>query len=168
MKDSINLFKEKCINEIEENIIQTVDQYLEAPESMAELVIKVKNAVNRLGCILVENILNSLDHGLRTSRERKQEWNIKVTESRKLLTSMGEIRFSHTLFCDKTGGESVYLLDELIGIGKDPRMTEDAEALVYLNGAADPYQRTGRMIAEGAEVSAQTVMNKVHSLRFSY
>ena len=72
-----------------------------------------------------------------------------------------------TLFKNKHTGEHEYLLDRVMGIEKHARLTEDAEAKLLEEAVQTSYRRGGEnaSLTEDA-VSKETVMNKIHSLRF--
>ena len=83
------------------------------------------------------------------------------------LTSLGEVTYKKTYFYNPQTGERCYLLDRLMGFGCGERLTEDAVARIY-EEAADSSYRKGGMNASisGIPVSKETVMEKLHSLRF--
>ena len=74
--------------------------------------------------------------------------------------------FKKTLFTNKHTGESAYLIDRLLGLDKHERMTEDAEALLFQEAVQTSYRRGGESCSLTAEVSRQTVKNKIHQLEF--
>ena len=47
---------------------------------------------------------------------------------KQLTTSLGDVRFRKTLFINKKTGCSEYLLDRILGIKSNERLTEDAQA----------------------------------------
>lgn len=72
---------------------------------------------------------------------------------------MGSVTYHKTLFKNKFTGEHEYLLDRIMGIEKHARMTEDAVQTSYRKGGENVS------ITEDT-VSKETVMNKIHALRF--
>lgn len=168
MKNIITYFNEKCIQKIAENITDLTEKFYQDPTSLADYVLGIHRATDELGRHLVETCLEDMDRAFRDSPERRQSWEIKKTDSRKLLTSLGEIHFHHTLFLPKDLPEKAgrYLLDEQIGLEPAARMTEDAEAAIYQAAAEHPYHQAGSSIHPSVEVSRQTVKNKIHALRF--
>ena len=85
---------------------------------------------------------------------------------KQLTTSLGDVRFSKTLFTNKETGKSEYLLDRLLEIDPNERLTEDAEARLLEEAVQTSYRRGGENISLTSEVSRQTVKNKIHDLEF--
>ena len=88
MSDIISYLNEKCIKNISENIQKLVDDYYGQPEDLTGLILGVKTETDRLGRLIVENILTGLDQALRRSPERRADWSVKETRPRKLVTTL--------------------------------------------------------------------------------
>ena len=166
MSDIISYLNEKCIKNISENIQKLVDDYYGQPEDLTGLILGVKTETDRLGRLIVENILTGLDQALRRSPERRADWSVKETRPRKLVTTLGEIQFQHTLYTNKHGESSCCLLDELIGLEAEQRMTDDAEAAILEEAVQTSYEKAGQAVHHTLCISRQTVMNKIHELSF--
>jgi hypothetical protein len=64
-------------------------------------------------------------------------------------------------------GEYCYLLDQLIGLAKHARISEDAEARILEKAFDSSYRKGGINACIGEqEVSKKTVIKKLHALDF--
>ena len=97
---------------------------------------------------------------------RRRDWVVEAHIRKQLITSLGTVAFKKTLFTNKHTGESSYLIDRILGLGKHERMTEDAQALLFQEAVQTSYRRGGEGCSLTAEVSRQTVKNKIHQLEF--
>ena len=97
---------------------------------------------------------------------RRESWVVEAHDDKRLTTSLGDVRFRKTLFTNKETGRSEYLLDRILGIDPNERLTEDAEAKMLEEAVQTSYRRGGEECSLSSEVSKQTVKNKVHRLEF--
>lgn len=97
---------------------------------------------------------------------RRRDWVVEAHIRKQLITSLGTVAFKKTLFTNKHTGESSYLIDRILGLGKHERITEDAQALLFQEAVQTSYRRGGEGCSLTAEVSRQTVKNKIHQLEF--
>ncbi len=112
-------------------------------------------------------MINSIDQLLRERQDLRRGWHIERRDETKLLTSLGEIRYHKTYFHNKETGEYGYLLDQLMGLEKHARISEDAEARMLEDAVESSYRKGGiHACIGGQEVSKETVMKKLHALRF--
>ena len=116
-------------------------------------------------CELLTAILEATDVEIaKATRERKAD-GLRVKErnvSRRLVTSLGEVEYRRTYY-ETSEGEYVYLLDHLIGVEPYERVSKALCAKLVNLSAEMSY---GKSVKHGnAEVSRQTVSNKVNSLR---
>lgn len=166
MKNSITYLNEKNIRKIAENIENHVTAFQSSPDSLTEFVLGIKTQMLNLGRIIVQDVLTGMNQSLCESCERKEDWSIKKYDTRKVLTSLGEVEFRHTLFQGKNGQGSRYLLDEIIGLEPSQRILEDAVANILKEAAATSYRSGGDKACETEQVSPQTVKNIIHGLSF--
>ena len=117
-------------------------------------------------CELLQVILEATDAEIaKAVRERKKD-GLRVKERnvvRRLTTSLGEIEYRRTYYDWTTEGEYVYLLDHLIGVEPYERVSKALCAKLVNLSAEMSYGKSVRH--GGAQVSRQTVSNKVNSLR---
>ena len=163
MINSIQHFQEKGVK----NLSEIFSHYTDDLTRFAEMVYGVTGEVTRLGLSMIEEELESYDKLLRKRQDLRKGWYIERCDETKLLTSLGEIRYSRTYFHNKETGEYCYLLDQLMGLEKHARISEDAEARILEEAVESSYRKGGIHASIGEqEVSKETVMNKLHALEF--
>ena len=162
MINSIKYFEEECISKFE----KLEDDFMKEPLKMAEYVIGLTEELHNLGLRMIQESLESMDEMLRKSKVRLNHWVVESHEKKQLITSLGTVTFGKTLFTNKETGKSEYLLDRILGIEKHERLTEDAQASLLKEAVQTSYRRAGEETSLTAEVSKQTVKNKLHELEF--
>lgn len=162
MINSIKYFEEECISRFE----KLENQFLKHPEQMAEYVLGLTAQLHQLGLKIIQESLEMMNRMLLESPIRRRDWVVEVHIRKQLITSLGAVAFKKTLFTNKHTGESAYLIDRFLGLDKHERMTEDAEALLLQEAVQTSYRRGGESCSLTAEVSRQTVKNKIHQLEF--
>lgn len=162
MINSIRYFEEECINRFE----KLEDDFLKEPSKLAEYVMGLTEELHNLGLKMIQDSLETMDALLNQSPIRRRSWVVESHENKKLITSLGEVNFRKTLFTNKETGSSEYLLDRLIGLDRNERITEDAEAKMLEEAVQTSYRRGGESASLMTEVSKQTVKNKIHRLNF--
>lgn len=162
----INSIQHFCSEEVK-NLEKIMVDYAGDMTKTAEMVRGVSEAVIKLGLSIIAEEWESYDELLRKRRSLRPEWYIVRRDETSLLTSLGSVRYRKTLFKNKGTGEHAYLLDRIMGIGKHVRMTEDAEAKILEEAVRSSYRKGGENAAITEDmVSKETVMAKIHALRF--
>lgn len=141
--------------------------YTDDPAKFAEMIQGVTKEMTRLELSVIEEELESYDQFLRERQDLRKGWYIERRDETKPLTSLGGIQYYKTYFHNKKAGEYCYLLNQLMGLEKHARISEDAEEKMLEETAESSY-RKGRINASigEQEVSKETVMKKVHELKF--
>jgi hypothetical protein len=162
MINSIKYFEEECISKFE----KLEDDFMKEPFKMAEYVIAMTEELHNLGLHMIQESLESMDIMLQKSPIRLRHWVVESHELKQLITSLGTVTFNKTLFTNKETGISEYLLDRILGLERNERITEDAEAKMLEEAVQTSYRRGGEEISLSTQVSKQTVKNKIHRLKF--
>lgn len=162
MINSIKYFEEECINRFE----KLEDEFMKNPQQLAEYITGITSELHQLGLQIIRESLESMDEMLQKSPVRKKNWVVESHMQKQLTTSLGEVRFEKTLFTNKNTGRSEYLLDRIMGLKRNERLTEDAKARLLQEAVQTSYRRGGEEVSLTSEVSRQTVKNKIHSLKF--
>ena len=168
MEESIQYFQEVFIR----NFIAARDKLYKAPKDLADFILEVNNEVRKLGCQLIKETLEGMDRLISNSNKRKMFWKIEKHDTKQLITTLGTVTFSKTLFTkkdekDEYGQEIMkYLLDIALGIEEGQRMTEDAKAQVYEEAVQTSYRRGGEAVNEKDHVSKEAVKSILHSTKF--
>lgn len=162
MINIIKYFEEECISKFEE----LERNFMLNPTNIAEFVYGITSEVHKLGLEMMKVSLESMDEMLQKSALRKEKWVVESHAMKTLTTSLGDVCFSKTLFTSKETGTSEYLLDRIIGLERNERMTEDAEANLLAEAVQTSYRRGGELASLETDLSKQTVKNKIHALKF--
>lgn len=162
MEKSILEFQENGIPSLEKSILK----FYEDPTKIAEFVGEVQENVLQLGLNIIKEQFEAIDAALCKSGRRKKNWEIVKHDEKSLTTTIGDLTFSKTLFRNKKTGERRYLTDEMLGLEKHARMTEDAAAKMLEEAVQTSYKKAGEEMSALSGMTKQTVMNKLHSLEF--
>lgn len=163
MINSIQQFQVEGIKRLSE----IFNNYTGDLTKIAEMVYGVTDEVTKLGCQMIAEEWESFDELLRNRKDVRKGWHIVRKDETSLLTSLGEVIYKKTLFKNTETGESCYLLDQLMGLEKHVRITEDAEARVLKEASESSYRKGGAHASiKGDTISKEAVMNKLHRLDF--
>lgn len=154
-------------NEISVEVLDKVtENFYKNPKDIAGFVKGISTELFRLGVMMIQETLETMDNILCENGKRKMDWVVECHKTKSLMTSLGEVTFKKTLFENKTTKERCYLLDRILGIEKNARMTEDAEAAMLEEAVQTSYRRGGEAASILDKVSKQTVKTKLHTLQF--
>jgi len=162
MINSIRYFEEECINKFE----KLEDEFMKEPTKIAEYVTGITEELHNLGLQMIKESLEAMDMMIQKSPIRLKKWIVESHTSKQLITSLGAVTFRKTLFTGRESNTSEYLLDRLLGLAPNERITEDAQAKLLEEAVQTSYRRGGEKTSLTAEVSKQTVKNKIHKLNF--
>ena len=162
MVKSIQHFNEKSVPVFE----KLEDEFLRNPSDIASYVTKLTEELHKTGIRMIEETLGYLDQMINESEARKLSWVVDRHEAKQLITSLGSVNYSKTMFKDKEEGKRSYILDLIMGMDPHERMTEDAEARLLEETVQTSYRRGGEEASILDKVSKQTVMKKIHALKF--
>jgi len=163
MINSIQQFQTEGVKKLE----KVFCSYASDLTKVAEMVQGVTDSVIELGLSMIAEEWESYDTLLHDRKDLRPGWQVIRRDEVTKLTSLGEVKYKKTYFRNPQTGDRCYLLDRLMGFAAGERLTEDAVARIY-EEAADSSYRKGGMNASmsGVPVSKETVMEKLHSLRF--
>lgn len=162
MVKSIKHFEEKSIKIFE----SLEDEFFKHPERMAEYITGITEELHKIGLLMLKESLENMNQLLKESGKRKSSWLIERDSQKQLITSLGMVCFTKTLFTNRDTGKMEYLLDRVLGMEKHERMTEDAQARMLKEAVQTSYRRGGEESSLESSVSKQTVKNKIHTLEF--
>lgn len=162
MFKSIQYFNEECAKKFE----SLENEFIRNPSDLATYVVKITEELQRIGVRMIQETLEDMDEMLNASSVRKKKWVVDRHETKQLITSLGTVIFEKTLFKNKQSGERKYLLDQLLCMGSHERLTDDAVARMLKEAVKTSYKRGGEETSILDDVSKQTVMNKIHELKF--
>jgi hypothetical protein len=160
--NSIKYFEENGIKNIEE--LEKI--FYKNPTDLASYVMGITEELHKLGLMIIRESLMQMNQFLCDSPMRKKQWVVEKHSTKQLLTSLGRVEYTRTLFTNKETKEETYLLDQIMGLGEHERITEDALARLYEETVQSSYRRGGEELSLTEEVSKETVKNKLHELQF--
>lgn len=162
MIKSIQYFEERSISKFE----KLENEFLKHPGDISSYVIGLTKELHEFGLQIIKETLELMNQMLRDSAIRKEKWVVESHDNKQLITSLGTVNYTKTLFTNKETNEMVYLLDKIMGIEKHERITEDALAKLLNEAVQTSYRRGGEEVSFESEVSKETVKNKLHALKF--
>ena len=127
MIKSITHFAEESINIFEE----LEDEFFKHPEKMAEYVIGITKELHKIGLLMIQESLEEMNQQLKVSRKRRNGWIVEKDTLKQLITSLGTVHFTKTLFTNKETGEMEYLLDRVLGLEKHERISKNGSKYTY-------------------------------------
>lgn len=146
-------------------ILKADETFFENVSKFSVLEQTVSDLSNRLAADVLSSILSDLDRMVRESSARKSEYNVQRTDSRSLISSVGDVRFQSTLYRKRDTGEFMYLTERLLHLPKNEHFTTVAEAKVLSESTVHSYQHAADQLSIGNQkVSKVAVMNKVHAI----
>lgn len=162
MVQSIQYFNEESVS-VFEDVIKKL--YI-TPTDIAGFVQGIKEEIVKVGLMIIKETFEEMDKMICDSGKRTMDWIVERHDTKSLLTSLGEVTYKKTLFENKQNGEMCYLLDQIMGIEKNERMSEDAVAALLTEAVETSYRKGGEAASLSDKVSKQTVKTKIHNLRF--
>ena len=162
MLNSIIYFEENCTKIFE----KLENDFLKNPKNFAEYVYGITDELYKLGREMIKESLEMMDRMLQESPVRRKKWTVEAHHFKTLTTYLGDVTFQKTLFRNKETKEASYLLDRILEVEPNQRLTEDAVAEMLKEAVQTSYRRGGEQASLAAQVSRQTVKNKIHALEF--
>ena len=162
MIKSIKHFAEESISIFE----KLEDDFFKHPEKMAEYVKGITKELHKVGLLMIQESLEQMNQQLKDSGKRTTGWYVEKDSQKQLVTSLGTVHFTKTLFTNRETGKMEYLLDRILGLEKHERITEDAVAAMLEDAVQTSYRRGGEESCLEGTVSKQTVKAKLHGLKF--
>lgn len=162
MINSIKHFEEESISIFE----KLEDDFFKHPEKMAEYIKSITKELHKIGILMIQESLEQMNQQLKDSGKRTTGWYVEKDSRKQLVTSLGTVNFTKTLFKNRETGKREYLLDRVLGLEKHERITEDAVEKMLEEAVQTSYRRGGEESCLEGNVSKQTVKTKLHSLKF--
>lgn len=98
MEEIIKYFADVFIT----NLYDAKIDFYKNPQSLAELVIATKKETDELGRLFIQSVLQEMDTLLKELPKRKSLWNVEhKADARQVLTTLGRVTFTRTLYVSK-------------------------------------------------------------------
>ena len=152
------------INTFVSGLLNAEEEFLEHLDSFTMFEETVSRLSNQMAADFIGLALTNADRMICDSGIRKSGYTVQRRRQRTLISIVGDITFTHTLYKDQRG-KSRCLLDELMHLPGRERFTAAAEAKLLNEAEVHSYQHAAESIkTNGQTVTKTTVMNKVHSI----
>lgn len=145
-------------------LLNAQEEFLEHLDQFSTFEETVNGLTDQVAADFIGLTLTAADTLIRESGKRKAGYTVQRSRNRTLISGVGDITFTHTLYKDSEG-KIRCLLDELLHLPNRERFTPVAEAKVLNEAEVHSYQRAADSIqTKGQTITKTTVMNKVHSI----
>ena len=141
-----------------------IGEFMCNPMDIASFTTGITEELHRIGQLLIQETLEEMDQMICGSGKRKQNWVVERHEKKHLLTILGDVYFKKTYFTNKETGITECLLDRILGLDRNERIAEDAEARILEEAVQTSYRRGCEDACFTSEkVTKQAVMRKTLS-----
>ena len=153
------------VNTFITGILRAEQDFIEEPGRFDKMEEAAGRLSSRLAADILGAALTEMDELIAGSPMRTERFAAQRHEQRTLITTAGDVTFTHTMYKELKTGKYRYLLDELIHLPNHERFSAPAEAAVLSEAAKTSYQHAADSMGKGMQkVSKTAVMNKVHGI----
>lgn len=146
-------------------LLEAEENFYSNPRDLYSLEKAVKATTDAVAAKFLSTVLSSMNEQIYNCSCREGLYNAQRTDQRSLISSVGDITFDCTYYKRLTdAGGYVYLLEEMLGLGKHERFTEEAEAILLTEALKTSYAEAAKILPSRAKITKTTVMNKVHQI----
>ena len=146
-------------------LIEAEEKFLENPKDFYSLEKAIKSTTEEFSAKYLGEVLSSVDEQICKCGWRKGKYNIQRKDKRTIITSVGDVTFDCTYFKNKAEeGKYIYLLEEMIGLDKHERFSEEAEVMMLTEALKTSYKEAAQLLPTKQKITKTTVMNKVHQI----
>jgi len=140
-----------------EQIISEVYKLIKETNNLIELEAKIQQLMYNSFTTFLEIALSWIDQAI-VQRKQKDGWKPIHKDNKMLYLTFGPVKIKRTLMRNKQG-ESVYPLDEFLGLRKYQRYSSLVEVKIAELASQATYRETARVLSEwtAVDVSHQTV-----------
>ena len=145
-------------------LLKAQEDFIEHLDAFPELEQTVVELSNRMAAGFLGACLTTADALICKSGRSRKALTVQRHRTRTLVSSVGDITFTHTLYKD-SDGHIRCLLDEAIKLPDRERFTTVAEAKILSEAEVHSYQHAAESIHSGSQtITKVTVMNKIHAI----
>ena len=153
------------IQDFADGLLKAQDEFTDHPDRFSDMEATVAELSRKTAARFLSMALTQTDEILCKGAARKKDYKIQRHDQRTLITTVGDVTFSHTLFKDCRDGKCSYLLDELLHLPGREKFSSQAEAKVLYLAQVHSYQHAADGIQVGGQTISRTaVMSKVHGI----
>ena len=147
-------------------LLKAEEEFFSNPRDMNTLERATKTTTDALATKFISGVLSCMDKQIRNSSYRKAHYNVQRVRLRTLNSSVGDLTFDCTLYRKKgvKKGGYVSLLQEMVGMEKHERFTEEAEVMMLTEALKTSYAEAARIMPAKHRVGSCT--QKGHDIFF--
>ena len=125
---------------------------------------KIRDVGDTFTLKLYESFLNYIDESFKSSKERKEDFCVKQTRKRTLITSIGYITINSTSYKNKKTNEYYVPLRDILHLKPYQRLTNEAEYQLIKYAMDENMSQAARHALRNIIVSRSTVSKKIATL----
>jgi hypothetical protein len=144
---SIDEIKQKMLSICENEYNNDLDF-----ETAIGFVSKMKDLISQLGCQVVKEYFESRDTFTDSITINKKRYLNKGKSNKEIVTSLGRIVISRNYYQHRSGGNSLFPLDEKLGVNHEMIMPDVKEILLYSSAFNTP-EESSRMLSKCSFIS---------------
>jgi peroxiredoxin len=145
-------------------LMDAEENFLDNPSDFYSLEKSVKSSTEAFAADFLGKVLTSINEQICKSSWRDGKYNIQRTDTRTLISSVGDVTFDCTYFKSVSDGRYTYLLENMIGLSKNEKFTEEAEVVLLTEALKTSYKEATLVLPSKQQITKTTVMNKVHQI----
>lgn len=146
-------------------LFEAEEKFLDNPKDFYSLEKSVKSTTEAFLAKFLGEILSSVNKQIYDCSWRQGRYKVQRNGKRTIIASVGDVTFDCTYYKRLTEeGGYVSLLEDMIGLEKHERFSEEAEVLLLTEALKTSYQEATRVLPSKQRITKTTVMNKVHQL----
>lgn len=130
-------------------------------EDVSSLTVAIKEFTDIFGKELLSEIVKQIDEIIFEDNKKKKQYEAIRFQEKSLITKNGKAKFERRYYKDKETGEHIYLADTVLGIEKGERIDKKVKSEAIKRANDQSYNKSGKMVVPGLEISATTVMRNV-------
>lgn len=130
-------------------------------EDISTLTVAIKEFTDILGKELLSEIVKQIDEIIFEDNKKKKQYKAVRFQEKSLITKNGKTKFERRYYKDRETGEHIYLADTVLGIEKGERIDKNVKSEVIKRANDQSYNKSGKMVVPGLEISETTVMRNV-------
>lgn len=153
---------QQIVEELQELELKSIKKGLEE-RNVGDLNIFFREGWLDIGCKALKVIYERIDEELFIKNKGRHLCKVIKKDSKTLVTSLGEVKFTRRLYRDEKG-QCKYLFDRHLKIRKGARYTIDAEARAMEEVIETSYRRGGKNASITSSLSKVTMMNMLKNL----
>ncbi len=139
------------------------EKILEEGFSVEKSIPELQKITNETALDVYKVLVEQADQAIREAKKERKEQGLvveRVGDTRKIVTSMGELTISRSYYWNKKAEQYEYPVDHLMGIDGYERVDPGLAKGLVACARAQSYRKSSKSECEGV-LSAQTVMNKI-------